>query len=507
MSFQLKNRSCWPTAGRRGWSRGAPVFQVGATTVLGLIAVLTFHFPSDQSDAEASIGRVVWRLAVASLPAMVLLFSTSPLMRGWLRRRGQEVPYYLYAISNAGSLAALLLYPFLVETNLGLADQRFYWHGCLIVVAGLLAAAGFIFKQQAADRAGAGEAPETPEPISFGVAALWLWLSALTCVGMLGATYHIVAEIGSSPIAWVGPFGVYLFGFMVTFAGRWRGWMTMTTIVWLALSLTGFMVFKGFTAVTVNAGTALWLLSLTASGSFLGNALLYSLRPVQRFEKFYLVLAAGGVLGGLLSATVIPSLLSRPIEFELASVALLTTGLLWLTGRREPGIITVIACVVLFPVLGLGFHQAYREYVDNGSMRHVRDLYGHIMIKTDARSVVLSSDTTTHGSATHHRRGVPPAPDALLPRKARASAAFWARLRSSRPAMNVGVIGLGAGTIATYARKDDTYDFCRTSIPRPSASPGKNFTFIAEVARENQRRPAGWPEERWRNPKLTMMCW
>ena len=214
--------------------------------MLAVVAALTFHFPSDQLDAEASIWRVVWRLAVASLPAMVLLFSTSPLMHGWLRRRGQEVPYYLYAISNAGSLAALLLYPFFVETNLGLSDQRFYWHGCLIVVAGLLAAAGYIFKQTE-NRSAASDTSETSEPISFGMGALWLWLSALTCVGMLGATYHIVAEIGSNPLAWVGPFGVYLFSFMGTFAGGWRGWMTMTAIGPLVTSLTVFMVCKGFT--------------------------------------------------------------------------------------------------------------------------------------------------------------------------------------------------------------------------------------------------------------------
>jgi spermidine synthase len=457
--------------------RKTPSFQVTATTVLAVVAALTFHFPADQLDAEASIWRVVWRLAVASLPAMVLLFSTSPLMHGWLRRRGQEVPYYLYAISNAGSLAALLLYPFFIETNLGLSDQRFYWHGCLIVVAGLLAAAGYIFKQTGSSAA-ANDTAEKSEPISFGVGALWLWLSALTCVGMLGATYHIVAEIGSNPVAWVGPFGVYLFSFMVTFAGRWRRWMTMTAIVSLAASLTLFMVCKGFTAVTVNFLTAWWLIWLTASGSFVGNALLYSLRPAQRFEKFYLVLAAGGVLGGLLSATVIPYIFSRPIEFELASVALLTTGLLWLTGRREPGIVAVLACVVLIPVIGLGFHQAYRESVDNGNMHHVRDLYGHIMIKTDARSVVLSSDTTTHGSQlttdTASRRR-----PTLYFTESTGVGRVLERLHAARPSMNVGVIGLGAGTLAAYAHKDDTYDFWDIDSKAIRVA-RENFTFVAE---------------------------
>ncbi|MES1167133.1 MAG: hypothetical protein ABUL68_03950, partial [Pseudomonadota bacterium] len=302
--------------------RKSATFQAGATAVLGLLAVVTFRLPEDQAYATASIARVVWRLSFTTLPAMILLFSTSPLLHGWLRRRGEEVPYYLYAVSNAGSLAAVLLYPFFIEPYLRLAEQTFYWHGCLTVVAGLLAAGGYIVKLTK-QPAGAKFAPETADPVTFNQALMWLWLSALTCVGMLGATYHLTAEIGSSPLAWVGPFGLYLLSFTVTFSGRWQRWMTLTTLVWLIVSLTGFMVSKGFTAMTVNAGRAWWLLSLTGAGSFLGNALLHGLRPAQRFEKYYLYLAAGGVIGGLVSSVVIPRLLSQPVEFELASVAML----------------------------------------------------------------------------------------------------------------------------------------------------------------------------------------
>ncbi len=104
--------------------RKSPAFQMTATAVLAVVAAVTFHLPSDEVAEAASIARVVWRLSLASLPAMMLLFSASPLLHGWLRRQGEEVPYYLYAISNAGSLTrALLLYPFLIETNLGLGDQ------------------------------------------------------------------------------------------------------------------------------------------------------------------------------------------------------------------------------------------------------------------------------------------------------------------------------------------------------------------------------------------------
>jgi len=452
--------------------------QVTATAVLAVVAVVSFQLPSDSADATASILRVVWRLSYTTLPAMVLLFSTAPLLHGWLRRRGEEVPYYLYSISNAGSLVAVLLYPFFIETSLRLSDQAATWHVLLLVAAALLVTAGYILRRTTP---GSDEAlpAEPAEPFALGLTLLWVWLSALTCIGMLGATYHLSAELGSSPLAWVGPFSAYLLSFMIAFSGRWRPWMTMSTIVWLAVSLTGFMVVKGFTAATVNAGTAWWLLSLTASGSFLGNAILHGVRPALRFERYYLVLAVGGVLGGLVSSTVIPYLFARPIEFELASVALLATGLLWLTGRRDPATVIVTTLVLGIPVVGLGIHQSGAE-APGGQMVHTRDLYGHIMVKTDARSVVLSSDTTTHGSqlttdAAARRRPT------LYYNESSGVGRTIERLQATRPAMKVGVIGLGAGTLAAYARTGDIYDFWDID-PKILRVARASFTFVAESA-------------------------
>ncbi len=453
-------------------------FQVTATAILAVLAVLTFQLPSDEAEAAAGITRVIWRLSYTTLPAMILLFSTSPLLHGWMRRRGEEVPYYLYSISNAGSLLAVLMYPFFIETNLRLSDQSTYWHGLLLVLAGVLVAAGYLLKRSSAGN-DASPAVESAGPFSPAPVALWLWLSALTCIGMLGATYHIAAELGSSPLAWVGPFSAYLLSFMVAFSGRWRPWMTMTTIVWLAISLTGFMVMKGFTAATVNYHTALWLLSLTASGSFLGNALLYGARPAQRFERYYLVLAAGGVLGGLLSSAFIPYLFSRPVEFELASVALLTTGLLWLTGRREPSTVIIVGSVLFIPVIGLGIQQIQKE-APEGVMVHYRDLYGHIMVKTDARSVVLSSDTTTHGSQLTMNAAARKRPT-LYYTESTGVGRTIERLQAKRGSMKVGVMGLGAGTLAAYARQPDIYDFWDID-PKAFHVARANFTFVAESA-------------------------
>ena len=457
--------------------------QVSATVVLALLAVLSFHLPSGETDTTPSIVTVVWRLAVSSLPAMALLFSTSPLMHGWLRRRGQEVPYYLYAISNAGSLAAILLYPFVIEPGLRVPEQTFYWHGLLAIVAGLLALAGYIILRTSAN-ADDRLAPDGPaESLSPGLVAGWLGLSALTCIGMLGATYHLASEIGSNPLAWVWPFGAYVLSFTVSFSERWRPWMTKTTIVWLAISLAGYMVTKGFTAATVNAWTAWWLISLTASGSFLGNALLHSYRPARRFEIYYLILAAGGVLGGLLSVMVIPHLFARPVEFIYASVALLTVGMLWLTGRRESSIAVITASVLLAPVIGFGIQQTRLETVNGARVHHIRDLYGHIMITLNSKepqSVVLSSDTTTHGSqltadAAARRRPT------LYFTESTGVGRVLERLQAERPAMRVGVIGLGAGILSAYARKSDTYDFWDID-PKIIRVAREYFTFVTESA-------------------------
>ena len=444
-----------------GWAawlvRCSAQLQVGASAFLALVAVIAFHLPSTEADGDVGIGVIVWRLSLASLPAMMLLFSISPLMHGWLQRRGQEVPYYLYAISNTGSLAALVLYPFLIETNLRISDQALVWQGLLVVVAGLLSAAGFVFwrgiRQVVTDVV--PEPDESFDPIRMG---MWLGLSALTCMGMLGATHYITAEIGSVPLAWVGPFGVYLFSFTLTFCGHWRSWMTRVGIAWLAMSLTGYMLAKGFTADTVNGTTAWWLLSLTASGSLVGNALLHDLRPARRFERYYLVLAAGGVLGGLLSSLVIPHLLVRPIEFVLVSVALLATAMVWLMARRDPGAVAITVIVLAAPVLGIGLQQIRKEAGDNGQMRHSRNLYAHIMVKTDDHSLVLSSETTTHGSQITSDAAARRHPT-LYYTESTGIGRTLTKLQATHASLHVGTIGLGAGTLAAYARKADTFDF------------------------------------------------
>jgi hypothetical protein len=296
---------------------------------------------------------------------------------------------------------------------------------------------------------------------------------------MLGATHHIAVEIGSNPLAWIGPFGIYLLSFTIVFSGIWRPWMTRLCLVLLGISLVGYMLSKGFTSATVNGLRFWWLLSLTAAGSFLGNALLYNRRPAQHYEKYYLIIAAGGVIGGVLSSVVIPHALARPLEFILVSVILLTIGMLWLIARRDSGVIATASAVLIAPFLGIGIFQDVTTTPEGATLHHSRDLYGHSMLTVSDNSVVLSSETTTHGSqltadAASRRRPT------LYYTESTAVGRTIEKLQAERPTINVGIIGLGAGTLAAFARPGDRYDFWDID-PKPIRFARENFTYLSDA--------------------------
>ena len=459
--------------------RRPAAFQWYATAALGVLAVVLFRLPSNESDAPGSIVHIVWSLSITTLPAMTLLFSVSPLLHGWLQRRGQRVPYYVYAFSNTGSLAALVAYPFVIEPVLRTSLQASLWHGLLLLTTLLLAAAGFFFARTATQDVIPNVAPSSVETLSASRIAVWLGLSALTCIGMLGATHHLAVEIGSNPVSWVGPLGLYLLSFALIFSGQWRPWMTRVCLAWLGVSLAGYMLSKGFTAATVNGVRAWWLLSLTASGSFVGNALLYSARPAQRFEFYYLALAVGGVIGGLASSVIIPHTLPRPLEFVFASTTLLIVGMLWLAARRDLATALTATVVLAAPIIGIGIHQDRREIPDGLTIQHARDLYGHLMLHITDQSLVLSNETTTHGSQLIADAASRQRPT-LYYTESTGAGRVIERWQAEHTQMNVGVIGLGAGTLAAYARLGDRYDFWDID-PKTIAIAANDFTFIGDA--------------------------
>ena len=95
----------------------------------------------ERNPAIALLGILV---ISASLP-LLTVSAGAPLLQGWFavcpHPRASD-PYFLYAASNAGSLAALLAYPFFFEPAMGLSLQSRLWRAGFLVLAILVLCCG-----------------------------------------------------------------------------------------------------------------------------------------------------------------------------------------------------------------------------------------------------------------------------------------------------------------------------------------------------------------------------
>jgi hypothetical protein len=84
--------------------------------------------------------RPIWNVTIllfasVGLPYLVLS-STGPLLQSWFARtQVTRSPYRLYALSNLGSLLALLSYPVAVEPWLPLRSQAYIWSLAFLIYA------------------------------------------------------------------------------------------------------------------------------------------------------------------------------------------------------------------------------------------------------------------------------------------------------------------------------------------------------------------------------------
>lgn len=308
------------------WLR--PRRQVGAHLVLLAVAVALLPItPGDQlrPDGEAEpTGEILVLLGrTIGLPYLALS-ATGPLMQAWFGRvHPGRSPYRLYALSNLGSLLALLSYPVLVETTLPRPDQTRWWSAGLAVFALACAWCGVrLWRTPDGDRVdpapGVVEAEEAPGP---GRVWLWLLLPAGATILLMATTNKICQDIFVVPFLWVLPLGLYLLTFILSFDRP--GWYSRA---WYARALlpcwgaVGWVLGKGVgTPLTVQLAVYSATLFVTC---MICHGELYRLKPAPRqLTAYYLTIAGGGALGGLLVALGAPVLFDSYRELHWGLVA------------------------------------------------------------------------------------------------------------------------------------------------------------------------------------------
>src|SRR6185369_12602626 len=155
-------------------------------------------------------------LSAIGLPIFVIS-TTSPLLQKWFTHTGHEDPYFLFAVSNAGSLLALISYPILLEPNLKLSRQTHIW--AVAYVAFLVLSLGCMFvlwKSPRVDRVESVEKPSLP----LKQRLYWILLAFIPSSLLFGVTTYITTEIAPTPLLWTIPLALYLVTFVLAFAGK-----------------------------------------------------------------------------------------------------------------------------------------------------------------------------------------------------------------------------------------------------------------------------------------------
>ena len=275
--------------------------------------------PDRTSDWTTTLDLLLALGSRVGLP-FLLLASTAPLLQSWYANPHAEPsrdPYFLYVASNLGSLAALLLYPLLVERWLELDDQFQRWRlGVELLGLGIAFSGALVFLETRASVFPTNTTPLTRD--DFADWAYWVFLAFVPSSLLLGVTVHITADLSSIPLLWIIPLSLYLISFIIAFS-QWNQGVTrfatrVYPAVFMALALIlGFGVVKAF------------LLPLHAVGFFLAAMVchgeLAERRPdPSRLTGFYLAMSVGGCLGGVFNGVLAPLLFRSVVEYPLGLV-------------------------------------------------------------------------------------------------------------------------------------------------------------------------------------------
>lgn len=392
----------------------------------------------------------------------LLLSSTSPLLQAWYARTSENaLPYRYFALSNAGSLIALLSYPVLIEPHWNGHQQAWAWSAAFTIFVILCAGTALFGAQRNSERARGEVLPQRRESIF-----LWLSLAACASTLLLVVTNLLTQNIAPMPLLWVIPLSVYLLTFILCFeSDRWyRRWLFLP------------LLFPSIASLVAASGTELDNKSVSFMLPLLSGALfvccmtchgeLARLRPpASRLTAFYLAVSAGGALGGLFVALLAPHVFPAMFEYPIAFVACPALLLIVLRRQRsqwkkpqliQPLWMGSLACTVILS--GYVFHQTWKQL--QASTFLGRNFYGALRVD-DTLDHGNSIRVLSHGTITHGIQFLRPEfshwPTTYYARNS-GIGLTWYALAPTGP-LKMGIVGLGAGTLAAYGRGGDTLRF------------------------------------------------
>lgn len=445
------------------------------TALLAASLMLLPIMPGDQWKPAAErnpSAQILLLLAACVGSQYFLLSTTSPLLQAWYARSGKGVlPYRLFALSNLGSMLALISYPAAVEPFLSGRLQGTVWSAMYAVFAVLCGGSAWASLRSPAALEPAPEAGEETGETAMPCASLqllWVGLAACPSALLLGVTNHLTQDVAAIPFLWIVPLAIYLLSFIICFnADGWYRRPVFLPLLAPALGGMAYIMDKGAEDFSLRV-----LLAVFSAGFFVACMVCHGemvrLKPHPRYlTSFYLMLSVGGALGGVFVGLIAPyffiSYFELPISLVfcgfLAVVALVRDPRSRFSeGWTTPPVVLMMAGVVTLTVFcGRTVKNSIGDY------RVVqRNFYGALRVRQSGGTADWDGyRTLLHGAINHGEQWIHPqrrqelltyyCPDAGIGRAI--------HTRQTGKPQKVGVFGLGAGSIAAYGRPGDIYRF------------------------------------------------
>jgi hypothetical protein len=460
-----------------GWQRR--IYLALLTTAVVLLGAQVARPANLERGADHPVATIFLALTVTIGLPFLLLASTSPLLQVLLvRSEGGRVPYRLFALSNTGSLLALIAYPMLVEPNLTLKLQRTLWSAGFLLYAILCT----LLTRQTRSATKTAPVEALADAPSATAAKKWLWfLLPMTAAMQLSAiTGHLTVNIAAIPLLWMLPLAAYLLSFIAAFefpAIYRRGLVVRLLVVMLA-SL-GYAISRTEVTLPIGAGILFFLAEAFIACLFC-HAETYALRPQRATEVtlFYLLIAGGGAAGtffiGILSPLVFSANYDLAISFLVTAV--LAVAVTWHDGWPQRLLWSTCSALLLFFAIML--HTAYSRE----AILEVRNFYGTLRVKqSNPPPLGFTMRMLLNGTIQHGTQF-------FSPELSRTPTTYYAedsgiglalRLCCDARPRNIGVIGLGTGTLAAYGKPGDRIRFYEINpLVRPIAQ--NLFTYLRD---------------------------
>lgn len=473
--------------------------RVHLLLLISSAVALSFAFDVDGLElglGDSSPELIVFVLLASSVGLPYFALSTTgPLIQAWYSAdKGtseRSVPYRLFALSNLGSMLALLSYPLVIEPFAPMVQQTTFWMFgfVLFVVAcavlSIRPARKSTIDSSVSSNDESRRVADVTRPTWIQM-TLWMGLAACPSIWLMAVTSHLTKDVAPVPLLWILPLALYLLTFILCFeSDRWY-----RRAAFLPLFLVGIGVLFWLQPKQPGDYEVLTVVPLYLFFSFVlfmvGHGELARHRPAPRdLTTFFLMTALGGFLGGVFVGVVAPRVFLTEAEYPIALIATAIWATVALFKDRDFFVhrapFGLGWASIALALIWLAHHSVNAQTsLSNDARFMARNFYGTLKVKE--APAFHSQKTLVHGAIVHgeqfqtseRRRW----PTTYYAEGSGVELAIRQSREKNRP-QRVGVIGLGTGTVAAYGRKGDLYRFYEIN-PLVADIAKREFTFLSD---------------------------